>query len=99
VQLVDQHLAPRGLVLAGPREHERRGGHVALRFEGGNVSALGQALVAAGVVVSTRQPDALRLAPHPLTTRHAELWEAVQRIADVLDSGRWREPRFQGSSI
>ena len=99
VQLVDEQLAPRGLVLAGPREHERRGGHVALRFEGGNVQALGQALVAAGVVVSTRQPDALRLAPHPLTTRHAELWEAVTRIADVLDSARWREPRFQGASI
>jgi kynureninase len=99
VQLVDQQLAPRGLVLAGPHQHDRRGGHVALRFEGGHVSALGQALVAAGVVVSTRQPDALRLAPHPLTTRHAELWQAVQRIADVLDSGRWREPQFQGSSI
>lgn len=99
VQLVDEQLAPRGLVLSGPREHARRGGHVALRFEGGKVQALGQALVAAGVVVSTRQPDALRLAPHPLTTRHSELWEAVKRIAEVLDSGRWHEPRFQGVSI
>jgi kynureninase len=55
--------------------------------------------VAAGVVVSTRRPDALRLAPHPLCTRHAELWDAVQRIATVLDSGCWRDPRFQGASI
>lgn len=99
VQLADEQLAPRGVVLAGPREHARRGGHVALRFEAGNVEALGQALVAAGVVVSTRKPDALRLAPHPLTTRHAELWDAVQRLAEVLDRGRWREARFQGPSI
>jgi kynureninase len=99
VHLVDEQLAPRGLVLAGPREHARRGGHVALRFETGDVQPLGQALVAAGVVVSTRRPDALRLAPHPLTTRHAELWQAVERIAAVLDSGQWRDPRFQGTSI
>ena len=99
VQLVDEQLAPHGLVLAGPREHARRGGHVALRFEAGDVQPLGQALVAAGVVVSTRKPDALRLAPHPLTTRHAELWDAVQRIAEVLAGGRWREARFQGTSI
>jgi kynureninase len=99
VQLVDEQLAPQGLVLAGPREHARRGGHVALRFEAGDVQPLGQALVAAGVVVSTRRPDALRLAPHPLTTRHAELLQAVQRIAAVLASGQWRDPRFQGTSI
>lgn len=99
VQLADEQLAQRGLVLAGPREHERRGGHVALRFESGDVQALGQALVAAGVVVSTRKPDALRVAPHPLTTRHAELWDAVQRCTDILDSGRWRDAGFQGSSI
>ena len=99
VQLTDEQLASRGVVLAGPREHGRRGGHVALRFALGDVQALGQALVAAGVVVSTRKPDSLRLAPHPLTTRHAELWEAVHRLADILDSGRWREARFQGPVV
>ena len=99
VQLADEQLAPRGVALAGPSEHARRGGHVALRFAGGDVQALGQALVAAGVVVSTRKPDALRLAPHPLTTQHAELWAAVQRLAEVLDSGRWREARFQGPGV
>lgn len=98
VQLVDEQLAPRGVTLAGPREPDRRGGHIALRFAGGDVHALGQALVDAGVVVSTRQPDTLRLAPHPLTTRHAELWDAVQRLADLLDHERWREPRFRGAT-
>lgn len=99
VRLVDEQLAPLGVSLAGPREPVRRGGHVALRFAGGDVHALGQALVAAGVVVSTRKPDSLRLAPHPLTTRHAELWEAVRRLADILAAGRWREERFQRPSV
>jgi kynureninase len=92
---------PLGVELASPREAARRGGHIALRFNapGADVSALGQALVAAGVVVSTRQPDALRLAPHPLVTRHVELADAVQRLAEVLRSERWREPRFAKPSV
>jgi kynureninase len=43
------------------------------------------------VVVSARRPDALRLAVHPLTTRHVDLWDAVERLCAVLDDGRWRE--------
>lgn len=101
VRLVDEQLAALGVVLAGPRDPARRGGHVALRFLGpqANVSALGQALVAAGVVVSTRQPDSLRLAPHPLVTQHTDLWDAVQRLAQVLQTQAWRRPEFQGSSV
>jgi kynureninase len=36
---------------------------------------------------------------HPLTTTHAELWQAVQVLRGLLDSGAWREPRYQGSSV
>lgn len=99
LRLVDERLAPLGVEPAGPRQHARRGGHVALRFVEGDVHALGQALVDAGVVVSTRKPDALRLAPHPLTTRHTELWDAVSRLADILATGRWREARFHRPSV
>lgn len=101
VRLVDEQCASLGVALAGPREHARRGGHVALRFQApqANVSALGQALVAAGVVVSTRQPDALRLAPHPMVAGHAQLWVAVQRLVSILHTGQWRQPAFQGRSV
>ena len=71
-----------------------RGGHVALRFDG-DVHALGQALVTQGVVVSTRKPDALRLALHPLTTRHDDAVGGRRAAGEVLDRGRWREPRIQ----
>ncbi|MFM1855008.1 MAG: hypothetical protein RLZ83_317 [Pseudomonadota bacterium] len=97
VRLLDEHCAGLGVELASPREHARRGGHVALRFEG--AGPLAQALVAHGVVVSARKPDALRLGVHPLTTTHAELWQAVQVLRHLLESGAWREPRFQGPSV
>ena len=52
------------------------------------MAALGQALIAAQVIVSTRKPDSLRFGIHPLTTRHADLWTAVQRLRGILLSGR-----------
>lgn len=85
------------LALASPLEHVRRGGHVAFRFEA--AQALAQALVAAGVVVSARKPDALRFGIQPLVTRHVDLWTAVQRLREIMRLGSWRDPRFSGEQV
>lgn len=97
ITLIDEQCEGLGLVLASPREHARRGGHVAFRFEA--ASALAQALVERGVVVSARKPDALRWGVHPLTTSHAQLWAAVQVLRQVLLEGLWRDPRYAGFSV
>jgi kynureninase len=31
----------------------------------------------------------------PLYTRFADVWDAVDRLVQVLDSGAWREARVQ----
>jgi len=97
IRLLDEQCAGLGLELASPREHTHRGGHVAVRFEG--AAPVAQALSARGVVVSARKPDALRLAAHPLTTRHVDLWDAVQALRQVLHSGEWQEPRFAAPAV
>lgn len=99
ITLLDQECGALGIEVTSPRDHARRGGHVAVRMTGpdADVSALGQALVAAGVIVSTRKPDTLRFGIHPLTTRHAELWTAVQRLRVILESGSWLDPSFRGA--
>lgn len=89
IELVDRECAGLGIQVASPREHRRRGGHVALRFA--DAPALAAALVADGVVVSARKPDSLRFGVHPLVTRHADVWDAVQRMRQLLVAGRWRE--------
>lgn len=103
IRLVDEQCADLGVTVASPREHAKRGGHVTLRFGeargDGDAGALAQALVDAGVVVSSRKPDALRLAPHPLTARHVELWDAVARLRALLLSGQWRDPRYRRASV
>jgi kynureninase len=97
IGLVDERCAGTGIEMASPRDHSRRGGHVALSF--GGAQPLSQALVAAGVVVSARKPDALRIAPHPLVTRHVDLWHAVETLRGLLGSAAWRDPRFAGPQV
>lgn len=96
IALLEQRCADFGVRLQSPRDHERRGGHVAVRFEA--ASALTQALAEVGVIVSSRDPDTVRFGIHPITTTHAELWRAVERMRAVLHSGAWREARFQDRS-
>jgi kynureninase len=97
IRLLDEQCAGLGLELASPRDHARRGGHVAVRFEG--AAPLAQALVGRGIVVSARKPDALRFGVHPLTTSHRELWDAVQVLRDLLRTGAWRDARFDVRAV
>jgi kynureninase len=36
----------------------------------------------------------IRFGLTPLYLGFEEIWRAVDRMADILDSGRWRDPRF-----
>lgn len=93
IALLERRCHGFGIELQGPREHERRGGHVAIRFE--RASALVQALCDRGVVASSREPDTVRFSLHPITTRHVELEDAVERLRDLLDKAAWRDARYQ----
>jgi kynureninase len=54
-----------------------------------------QALIARGVVGDFRAPDILRFGLTPLYTRFVDVWDAVDRLVQILESGEWRAPRFK----
>jgi kynureninase len=75
-----------------PREPGRRGGQVALRHR--DAYAIVQALIARGVVGDFRAPDLVRLGFAPLYLSHADVWDAMAQLRDVLESEAYRDPAF-----
>jgi len=85
--LVDELLsqAPYGFSIGTPREAARRGGHVAVEHP--DAIRIAKALKARGVVPDFRPPNVIRLAPIALYTTYVELWQTVQTLREIVDSG------------
>lgn len=88
--LAEQHCPT--LACISPREPERRGSHISFRHP--HAFELFQALIADGVIGDFRAPDVVRFGLTPLYLGFEDVWEAVRRMRAILDTGRWREPRF-----
>jgi kynureninase len=86
------HLAGYGVTAVTPREPSRRGSQVSLRMEHGY--EVTQALIACGVIGDFRAPDLLRLGIAPLYLRYADVWQAMDVLREVLDSGVYADARF-----
>jgi kynureninase len=75
-----------------PRAEERRGGQVALRHP--DAYPIVQALIARGVVGDFRAPDIIRLGFGPLYLSHADVWDALVLLREVIETGAYRDPAF-----
>jgi kynureninase len=53
-----------------------------------------QALKAARVIGDFRAPDILRFGLTPLTLRHIDIVEAVDRLAVICDTRAWDRPDY-----
>ena len=82
VELVDELLVPRGVVLASPRDPARRGSHVTIDHD--DFAEVNARLWKRGIIPDFRRPNGLRLGLSPLTTSFAELALGVEAIAAEL---------------
>jgi kynureninase len=103
MDLVQQRCPGLGLGVATPREHGRRGSQVSLTHHDPDAPhsayAIVQALIARSVIGDFRaggagEPDILRFGLTPLYLGYADIWNAVEQLKQVLESGEWREARF-----
>jgi len=91
-RLVDERCSGHGLECISPPDPERRGSHISYRHP--QAFELCQALIEAGVIGDFRAPDVIRFGITPLYLGYEDVWQAVERMASILESGSWRDPRF-----
>ncbi|QDL53969.1 kynureninase [Rhodoferax aquaticus] len=104
IALVEQRCAGYGLGLATPRDHAQRGSQVCLTREytpeGSGAFAIVQALIARGVIGDFRagdgkaHKDILRFGFTPLYIGFEDVWNSVEHLRQVLESGEWKLPQF-----
>ena len=83
-----------GLRLATPEDSAQRGSHVSFCHEQGY--AVMRALIERGVIGDFRDPDILRFGITPLYLRYEEIWNAVEKLRDILASGVFRQEKYAG---
>jgi len=71
--------------LATPREDHRRGGHVALEHP--EAACMRPHTLARGLHFGFKKPDTFRVAPSPLYTTYAELWQAMAALRELTPAG------------
>ena len=71
---------------------DERGSHVSFHCPEGY--AVMQALIAQGVIGDFRAPDLIRFGVTPLYTRYADIWDAAEILARILDGKLWDRPEF-----
>jgi kynureninase len=71
-----------------PRDPQRRGAQLSLRVAAGAAEIANRLRHEDGVIVDTRQPDILRLAPVPLYSTHHDCWRAAQALARIVSEVR-----------
>jgi kynureninase len=97
IALADEWLTPLGFTIASPREAERRGGHVTLRHD--DAWPISQALIAADVVGDYRTPDRLRLCPIPLSTSFTEIFDALDRLREIMAAKSYADIPLEQSRV
>jgi kynureninase len=99
IALVEERCAGHGLGLATPRDHAQRGSQVCLTKDEG-AYAIVQALIARGVIGDYRagdggrHQDILRFGFTPLYIGFVDVWNAVEHLKQVLESGEWQRAEF-----
>lgn len=81
-----------GVRPSGPRSMTDRGSHVSLHCPEGY--AVMQALIATKVIGDFRAPDMIRFGFAPLYVSYANVWDAVEILADILETQTWNQPQF-----
>src|SRR5438045_9048900 len=93
MDLVQARWSGHDLSVVTPRAAADRGSQVSVAHPSGGYAIM-QALIERGVIGDFRAPDILRFGFTPLYTRFVDVWDAVDQLLQVLQSGEWKDAKF-----
>jgi kynureninase len=93
IDLVEARCGFAGLTLISPRGAAERGSHISFTHPDGY--AIVQAMIARGVIGDFRAPDVARFGFAPFYLRYVDIWDAVETLRAILESGEYRRPEFK----
>lgn len=97
IDLVEAWCVPHGVGFYSPKDANLRNGQVSLTHEQGY--AIVQALIARDVIGDFRQPNVMRFGFAPLYLRFVDIWDAAQRMREVLETEQYKEERFNVKNL
>jgi kynureninase len=98
IELYDEWLAPLGIELNTSRDPKERGGHISLVHPDAAQMCVAMRTIA-NVIPDYRTPNSIRLAISPLPTSYVEIWDGLERMRDLVASGRYKEAVEGGSRV
>ena len=98
IELYDAWLAPLGLELNTSRNAKERGGHISLVHPDAAQICVAMRTIS-NVIPDYRTPNSIRLAISPLPTSYVEIWDGLERMRDLVASGRYKEVQEGGSRV
>jgi kynureninase len=98
IELYDEWLAPLGIELNTSRDPKERGGHISLVHPDAAQICVAMRTIA-NVIPDYRTPNSIRLAISPLPTSYVEIWDGLERMRDLVASGRYKEAVEGGSRV
>jgi kynureninase len=98
IELYDAWLAPLGMHLNTSRDAKERGGHISLVHPDAAQICVALRTIS-NVIPDYRTPNSIRLAISPLPTSYVEIWDGLERMRDLVASGRYKEVQEGGSRV
>ena len=98
IELYDAWLAPLGVELNTSRDAKERGGHISLVHPDAAQICVALRTIS-NVIPDYRTPNSIRLAISPLPTSYVEIWDGLERMRDLVASGRYKEAVEGGSRV
>lgn len=97
IRLMELRCGNYGFELASPGDAARRGSHVAFNHPQGY--PIMQALISKKTIGDFRTPETMRFGFAPLYVRYVDVWDAVDRLNELMATNCWQDPRFSQQSV